>query len=117
MLLRDKRGDGHFVVTEASGRRWREFSVEYLSERQASKMSTRPDMIVQFAHYLRQRLEDRGHEGVEVRARIKVSLNGRPPRYLFDPAVDLTEVGFPWFGDASWIESMRDPLPHRQSRV
>jgi hypothetical protein len=49
-------------------------------------MVTAPDLILAFAHVLAERT---GLPGVEVRADVRVSLNGRPPRPLIDPRVNL----------------------------
>jgi hypothetical protein len=52
-------------------------------------------MIVQFAHYLADRLADEGVKGVEIRAHVNNSLNGRPMQALIDPNQDLTRVPWP----------------------
>ena len=53
MMLREKSGRAIFTVTDpASGRVWRVRLSDHLTPRQIRKMSTRPDMLLQFAHYL-----------------------------------------------------------------
>jgi hypothetical protein len=64
-------------------------------------MTTQPDMVLQFAHWLGERESRRGRD-VEVRGRIEVSLNGRPHEPLVDPNLNLAEIplGTP---AADWI--------------
>jgi vitamin K-dependent gamma-carboxylase len=53
-------------------------------------MRTRPDLILQFAHYIDALERAAGRPNVAVRAHVLVSLNDRPPRLLIDPRVDLS---------------------------
>ena len=79
-------------------------------------MTSRPYMMVQFAHYLEDRMRDEGYKDVEVRARIFASLNGRERQQLVDPQVDLTKVPYPWFGHADWIIQLEVPLRQTSNR-
>ena len=117
MKLRDKDSSGFFVVTDpASGETWEVAPGDYLTIRQEGKMTSRPHMIVQFAHYLEDRMRDEGYEDVEVRAHILASLNGRESQQLVDPQVDLTKVSYPWFGHANWIMHLEVPLRQASKR-
>ncbi|XYH98007.1 HTTM domain-containing protein [Sorangium sp. So ce1128] len=61
----------------------------WLTDRQLGEMSTRPDMIVDFAHHVADRWqEDFGVRPV-VTAKVVASLNGGPFRDLVDPTRDL----------------------------
>lgn len=114
MKLRDKNSEGFFVVTDRATReRWVVDPREHLTSRQVFKMASRPDMIVQFARYLEELALADGYDGVEVRAHVVSSLNGRPAQNLVDSSVDLTEVSRPWFGHAEWILPLEEPLPGR----
>ena len=111
MKLRDKDSDGFFVVFDPhTGEEWRVDPSQYLTGRQQRKMTSRPEMIVQFAHFLKDEWEQEGRQGVEVRAFIAASLNGRAAQVFIDPTVDLTGVTFPWFGHANWILPLEKPL-------
>jgi hypothetical protein len=111
MKLRDKVSGGFFLVTDvATGEEWEVDPREHLSSIQASKMASRPEMILQFARYLEERARRDGYQDIEVRANIVSSLNGRPPQRLVDPAVDLTQVRRPWIGHAPWILPLEEPL-------
>jgi len=89
MMLRSKRGDAYFIVRDAAGKLWRIDPAEVLNRRQYRKLTGQPDMLLQFAHYLR----DRGKPGeLSVFAVSYVSLNGRPRSLLVDPEIDLAKV-------------------------
>ncbi len=90
MKLRDKSGTARFFVTDGD-RTWQVNLRDYLSRQQIEKMSTRPDMILQFAHHLADRMKKEG-KSVAVHARVYVSLNGRTPQPLIDPTVNLAET-------------------------
>jgi hypothetical protein len=110
MKLRDKRSDAIFIVTDrASGTTWELDSGGFLTRRQVSKMASRPDMILQFAHWLAELLESDGG-AVEVRARVHASLNGRRPQLLIDPETNLAAERRDW-RPARWILPLREPLP------
>jgi len=108
MRLDDKANYVVFTVTEPKSGRKREYFPEriqniLLTKRQFLKMSSTPDMIVQFSHYLAERFRKKGYPGVEVRARVHVSLNGRRPQLLIDPEVDLAKVKRRLWPPAPWI--------------
>jgi hypothetical protein len=114
MKLRAKDSEAVFLVTDvANGAVMEVYPGEYLAERQAGKMSTRPDMIIQFAHYLVEQMRLQGFPKVEVRAQVFCSLNGREPQFLVDPNVDLAQMPRT-LGHASWIMPLTEPLT-RQS--
>lgn len=104
MLLRTKRGDMNYLVTDVSrDHTWEVDPADYLSSKQMFTFLGKPDMMLQFAHYLRDSLRAEGYDDIEIRARTAISLNGRPSRPIIDPEVDLTTVNRPWFGRADWI--------------
>ena len=110
MKLRTKSGEAVFTVTHPqSGQTWTIKPEEHLESHQVTKMITKPDLILHFAHYLAELKRREGYENVEVRARAMVSLNGREPQLLIDPNVDLAreEVGLL---PASWIVPLTTPL-------
>ncbi|MFL5351521.1 HTTM domain-containing protein [Archangium sp.] len=108
VMLMEKDGVAEFHVREpASGKHWRVSPSQHLTPDQVRMMSTQPDMLLTFAHYLAHHFAEQGHPGVEVRADVFVSLNGRPRQRLVDPTVDLAAVG-PWEDLHGWV------LPFRQ---
>lgn len=111
MKLRGKRGRALFFVTDPVGNRRRVVDPgDYLTSRQERKMSTRPDMILKFSHYIANEMRKQGYEQVEVRARVWVSLNGRKPQLLIDPTVNLAAQSWTLM-PAAWITRLEEPLP------
>lgn len=113
MKLRTKVGEAVFTVTHPhSGQTWTIKPEDYLKSHQLMKMITKPDLIVQFAHFLADEKRREGYENVEVRARVLASLNGRQPQLLIDPNVDLAKVEASLL-PARWIVPLTTPLGSR----
>lgn len=111
MKLRDKSVRIKlYAVDPATGKRHKVKHRNYLTKRQSSRMAKRPYMIRQFAHYLAKVYEKKGMKGVEIYAKIKVSLNGRPLQYIVDPEVDLAKQPISYW-KADWIKPLAHPLP------
>ncbi|HJT81113.1 MAG TPA: HTTM domain-containing protein [Chthoniobacterales bacterium] len=90
MLLLDRFATSEFFVTDPNaGTTARIDPAQFLTPRQVSRMGPRPDMVLQFAHYLAAVLPRAGPKPLQVRARVLVSLNDREPQLLVDPNVDL----------------------------
>lgn len=103
VMLMEKNGFVEFEVRQpSSGKKWVLPPKEYLSPFQAKMMSTQPDMILQFAHYLKKKFEEEGYEGVEVHAHAFASLNGREVQRLIDPSIDLAKIS-EGFAPKTWI--------------
>ena len=111
MKLVDRNGDARFFVTDPNLGTTREVdSLLYLDERQAWKMAARPDMILQFAHYLAAHEPRGGPKPLQVRAEVILSVNGRKPALLVDPKVDLAAQRAT-LGHASWLLPMPASTP------
>ncbi len=120
MKLRDKRARAVFRVRDpATGIEWAITPGDLLLRHQAGKVASRPDMILQYAHYIaRLFAEQEGIEGVEVRVRSCASLNGRPAQLLIDPEVDLTKIERN-LAHADWVLPLEVPFerpPDRERR-
>lgn len=84
----------------------------YLTDHQAREFSGQPDMILRLGHHIGKDFRARGHKDVEVRVDAKVSLNGRSPRAMIDPDVDLMKITDS-IRPASWLEPVPNtPPPH-----
>jgi hypothetical protein len=93
VMLMEKMGQVQFkVVDSATGRARLVNNDEHLSVLQEKMMSTQPDMLVQFAHYLRAYYARRGVHNPKVYADAYVSLNGRLGKSFIDPTVDLAQA-------------------------
>lgn len=110
MKLRDKEAEIHFyIVDPRNGETWEVSPAIDLSAKQIDEMSTRPDMVLQYAHYLADKFSVAGLPRPTVRVAQQVSLNGRPYSPLIDPLVNLAEVPVS-FGSAGWILDLEAPL-------
>jgi hypothetical protein len=113
MKLRTKEGEAVFTVTHpGSGQTWTIKPEDHLKSHQLMKMITKPDLILQFSHYLAEEKRREGYDDVEVRAHVMVSLNGREPQLLIDPNVDLTKERVSLL-PTNWIVPLTTPLESR----
>ncbi len=109
MMLRTKSGTVYYKVRNpATGEQWIVRPKDYLTPRQASRVGTRPDMLWQFAQFLKREYEEKGIKPVEVFAHARVSLNGRKYRPFVDRRVNLAEVEWEHFRHKEWILPLGD---------
>ncbi|MBN1210784.1 MAG: HTTM domain-containing protein [Myxococcaceae bacterium] len=117
MKLRNKSGKARFEARDPrTGERWKVDLDPLLSKRQYTKMTTRPDMVLQLAHMIARRYEREGRPGIQVFADVRVSLNGRPRQPMVDPEADLAAQVRTW-RDAEWILPLRDKGEEAASRL
>lgn len=110
MMLRNRNGTVQYtVVRKDTGERIPIDPAEYVTRKQMRMVSAYPDCIWQFAQYLESRYASKGIP-IEVYADARVSINGRPPRPLVDPSVDLAAEPWDHFRHHSWL------LPSRLER-
>lgn len=115
MKLRTKGGEAIFTVTHPqSGQTWTIKPQDYLESHQLTKVITKPDLLVLFAHHLAEEKRREGYENVAVRARVMASLNGRQPQLLIDPNVDLAKEDVSLL-PKRWIVPLTTPLESRGS--
>ncbi len=93
VMLIEKAGVCELTVKDPnSARTFTLDGAEYLTRYQRKMVATQPDMIVDFARMV---ADDFRRRGVIARPQVfataYVSLNGRPPQLLVDPAVDLAQ--------------------------
>jgi uncharacterized membrane protein YphA (DoxX/SURF4 family) len=104
MMLRHKTAKIRMTVTDpATGRADEVDLQEDLVSEQIWKMAGRPDMIFQYAQFLKKKFQGRGIQDPVIRAEVAASLNYRPPQPLIDPDVNLAKAEYPLFRRASWI--------------
>jgi len=109
VLVRAKQGSILYRVKRSNGRELRISPRTYLTQDQDREMSGQPDLILQLGQHIARLAQERG-ERVEVRVDAMVSLNGRPPRAMIDPTVDLTTV-HDGLAKALWITQAPDGPP------
>jgi vitamin K-dependent gamma-carboxylase len=108
VMVREKNGSTTYLVESArGGRTWYVNPRRYLTDRQERELGAQPDLVLQLAHHIRDDFRAQGHDDVTVRVEALVSLNGRSPAPMIDPAVDLARAS-DGIGKASWIL----PEPH-----
>ncbi len=111
MKLRSKSGRATFVIEDPdTGERWTDNPEKRLTSRQNRKMRSRPDMVLQYAHWLAEEARAEGRPNVEVYAKVRASLNTRRRQDLIDPSVDLAKVERDLW-PADWIVPLEEPLP------
>src|SRR5690606_38228508 len=103
MMLRSRSGKATFMVVDKNTRDTIYVPKEkYLSSNQLRSVSSKPDMIWQFAQRLEQLYAEEGRE-VAVYVDCQVSINGRPLKRFIDPKVDLTAEEWQHFSHSEWI--------------
>jgi vitamin K-dependent gamma-carboxylase len=103
VMSRVKQGRVVFMATDPKTETtWRIDPEEFLNARQTRKMAADPQLILQFAHFVGERLRQRGYPAIEVRAYSKVSMNGGPMQFFVDPGTDLMPIPR-WQSVANWI--------------
>ena len=97
VMLMEKAGTASFLVRDSrTGREGRVFNSDFLCAHQEKQMAMQPDMILQYAHFLKKHYAAQGVYEPEVRAEVYVTLNARPSQLLIDPNLDLTKVQDGW---------------------
>ena len=110
MKLRSKSARVMFLLKDpVTERTWKIDPDDYLDSRQTDKMASRPDMILQFAHWLRDNYRAQGFTDIEVYADSWARLNGREEQRMIDPSVDLGKVEWSLL-PADWILPLTEPL-------
>lgn len=111
MMLRGKSAAIRFYGTDRVSRRTAPIPVRpFLTERQIEKLGKEPDMILEFSHFLADELARRGHEDIEIRALVLVSLNGRKAQLFIDPMIDLLAEKRGLWRRYPWIVPLKEPL-------
>ena len=115
MKLHDRDAGARFyIIDENTGRSVRVNPKMFLTREQALKMAARPDMLVQFAHYLADKIPSRGPKPLRVEARVLASLNGRKPQLFIDQNVNLAAEPRT-LRPVPWILPLTEPLPAKRA--
>lgn len=102
VMLMEKAGYAQFVVKDGNGKQVTVNNNEFLTTLQEKMMSTQPDMILQYAHILRDFYAKQGFQSPQVYVDSYVTLNGRLGKPLVDPETDLARQTES-FRDKTWI--------------
>lgn len=99
----EKAGTATFFVKDGTtGREGVVNNGDFLCAHQEKQMAMQPDMILQFAHFLKKYYAEKGVSSPAVRAEVYVTLNAQPSRLLIDPEIDLTKIEDDW-KHKNWI--------------
>jgi vitamin K-dependent gamma-carboxylase len=109
MKLRSKRGCRIVFIAKnpATGETWPIDIRRNLTPKQISKMCSRPNMILQYAHYLGDELTGQGYKNPIVTVRSSLSMNSRPVQALIDPEINLLEKEYSIFQHSDWIVPLK----------
>ena len=103
VMLMEKAGTATFYVKDGeNGREGSVINHQFLNAHQEKQMAMQPDLILQYANYLKEHYAEEGMKDPKVRAEVWVTLNARPAKLLIDPKVDLTTKTDTW-ASKDWI--------------
>ena len=111
MLLSKQAKDVYTAIDKKTGQFFLINPKEYLTSRQARKISARPYLIWQFCQIIKHDFQNRGID-VAVYANVKASLNGRKYQQLTDSTVDMTNAPRPIM-PVKWILPLTTSLNDR----
>jgi len=81
-----------YATNPITGKTWEVDPLDDLNYVQLRDMGPHPDNILQYSHYLADRLnQEEGYDDIEIRVKAMVSLNGREPQLMIDPTINLVE--------------------------
>ncbi|KIC95798.1 HTTM domain-containing protein [Flavihumibacter solisilvae] len=103
VMLMEKSGAAYFTVKDKSGQEF--YTVnnkEFLTPLQEKMMSTQPDMILKYAHYLAAEYAKKGITEPKVYGEVYVSLNGSRSALFIDSTVNLAAQKQGW-GHYAWV--------------
>jgi len=93
VMLMEKTGYANFkIVDGVSGKRFYVQNDDFLTSFQEKQMSTQPDFIIEYAHYLCKHFKSQGHKNVEVYVESYAALNGRPSQTFVQPNINLLNL-------------------------
>ncbi|MBX2907903.1 MAG: HTTM domain-containing protein [Taibaiella sp.] len=108
VMLMEKSGSTYFTIRDtASGKSYEVNNREFLTPIQEKMMSTQPDLILRYAHYLAARYRERGVENPGVYGEVYVALNGQRSQLFIDTTVNLAAQPLGW-NHYSWV------LPYKE---
>jgi Vitamin K-dependent gamma-carboxylase len=104
VMLMEKGGAIFFhIKNPETGKRFEVDNSEFLTPYQERMMETQPDMMLQYAHILKEFYSGKGIRNPVVTAESYVGLNGRGSRLFIDSSVNLAAQRETLFGHKTWI--------------
>lgn len=106
VMLMEKAGTAFFFVKdEKSGRESEVDNKKYLTFLQEKMMATQPDMMVDYAKFLKEEYIKMGFTNPTVRAQSYVTLNGSGSREFINSTIDLSSQSNSFLKNKSWVKS------------
>lgn len=97
VMLMEKTGTAYFTVRDRATQHKQEVNnAEFLTLLQDKMMSTQPDLILKYAHFLAAEYKKRGVPNPEVYGEVYVALNGQHSRLFIDSSVNLAAEPLRW---------------------
>ncbi|MBC7826306.1 MAG: HTTM domain-containing protein [Chitinophagaceae bacterium] len=97
VMLMEKSGSTYFTVKDKIHQQSFEVNnAEFLTPLQEKMMSTQPDMILKYAHFLAREYKNRGVQNPEVYGEIYVALNGGRSQLFVDSSINLAAEPLTW---------------------
>ncbi|WP_460958209.1 HTTM domain-containing protein [Spirosoma litoris] len=109
VMLMEKTGYAQFTVKDNSGHQTIVNNSNFLTPLQEKMMSTQPDMLLQYAHILRDYYIQHGFHNPEVYVDSYVALNGRLGKPLIEPTTNLANKQDS-FTNKEWITPFHDTI-------
>lgn len=110
VMLMEKRGYANFkVVNPEKDTYFYVDNSDFLSSFQEKQMSTQPDFILEYAHFLGKHFRSQGHEPIEIYVESYVALNGRRSQAYISPNIDLLKQ-YESFQPKTWILPFKDEI-------
>lgn len=106
VMLMEKAGTAFFYVRDnRSGREVEVDNKKYLTYMQEKMMATQPDMMVDYAKFLKEEFIKKGFADPSVRAQSFVTLNGCGSREFIDSQIDLSAQSNSFLKNKTWVKS------------
>lgn len=110
VMLMEKAGYAQFkVVNNTNGEFFYVDNSDFLTSFQEKQMSTQPDFILEYAHYLHNHFNSQGQDNIAVYVESYVALNGRRSQPYIDPTVNLANQRES-FNHKPWILPFNDEI-------
>jgi len=110
VMLMEKAGYAQFIVKNTkTGTQFAVNNSDFLTSFQEKQMSTQPDFILEYAHYLGTHFKSQGHKNIAVHVESYVALNGRLSQPFINPEVNLLDIE-DTFKHKDWILEFNDTI-------
>ena len=111
VMLIEKTGKIEYrIKTSETETEIRIYPRKQLAPFQYKMLCTQWDMILEYAHHLKNEFENKGHQNVSVFADSFVSLNGRKSQRGIDPKIDLTTISPDSWVPRFWVLPLGEDL-------